>query len=107
MATAVQIGRKLLSVLRVVHEAGVVHRDVTPNNILWDGEEAFLIDFGLAVILEEVENEETTSAGTPLFVTIQCLCGVRPSPLDDLQGLLFTLVYLTKGSLPWKSDTNV
>jgi serine/threonine protein kinase len=42
------IGIKLIRIVRYLHENGVVHRDIRIPNVLVDGGEVYLIDFGLA-----------------------------------------------------------
>lgn len=52
----VMLGGRLSAGLRAAHEKGVVHRDVSPDNIVLEGgdvSQAKLIDFGIAKILEE------------------------------------------------------
>jgi serine/threonine-protein kinase len=42
------IGSKLIAIVQYLHGHGVVHRDVRTPNVLVDGNEVYLIDFGLA-----------------------------------------------------------
>ena len=44
----VSIGIKLISIIRYLHNNGVVHRDIRLPNVLTDNGEVYLIDFGLA-----------------------------------------------------------
>jgi serine/threonine-protein kinase len=46
--TAVRVARQVAGALRALHRAGVVHRDVTPLNVLMRGDEAVLIDLSHA-----------------------------------------------------------
>ncbi len=51
VAESVRLGRRLADALAAVHEQGIIHRDVTPKNILLpddDVDRAVLIDFGIA-----------------------------------------------------------
>jgi len=48
VATAVRWTGQLLAALACLHDAGIVHRDVTTANVLVDGDDVVLIDFGLA-----------------------------------------------------------
>lgn len=43
-----QIGIQLIRIMKYLHENGVVHRDIRIPNVLINGEEIYLIDFGLA-----------------------------------------------------------
>lgn len=83
---------QLLAGLEHVHAAGVVHRDVTPANLLLDATEdgprrpvLRLGDFGIAVRAGEPRMTEAGLVlGTPGFVAPEALAGAAPAPAADL-----------------------
>src|SRR5882724_5653162 len=66
-----KLGRDLLAALEHAHAHGIVHRDVKPANVFWDGEHAVLVDFGIAKRLgaEEPLTEPGSHAGTRAYWT--------------------------------------
>jgi eukaryotic-like serine/threonine-protein kinase len=64
------IARQVASGLQAAHEAGVVHRDLKPANVMIEGEQAIIMDFGIARSTSRVgsapQRPTSTSPATPL-----------------------------------------
>ncbi|QGK70403.1 hypothetical protein GIY23_13515 [Allosaccharopolyspora coralli] len=93
------MARRVVSLLRGVHDAGMVVRDFTPNNImvLPDGE-LRLIDLELAVPV--ADSEVPGHVGTPGFSAPEQLRGAAPDPRADFFSLGATLCFLAIGDAP-------
>jgi serine/threonine protein kinase len=94
--------------LHVVHEAGIVHRDVKPSNIVVEPSgRMILTDFGLARSSLSTSLTATGEAlGTPLYMSPEALLG-RREQVDrrtDVYGLGATLYEAIAGRPPFRSD---
>jgi eukaryotic-like serine/threonine-protein kinase len=87
---AVLLLGQVCAALQHAHDQGVVHRDVSPGNILvgQGGRTAKLADFGLAGAVGEVARAcGADTMGTPGYVAPEVAAGAAPSPASDLYSL--------------------
>ncbi|BBJ38382.1 hypothetical protein SSPO_011000 [Streptomyces antimycoticus] len=96
------LGRMLARALTAVHDAGLVHRDVKPGNVLIAVDGPRLIDFGIARATEETA---LTSAdmviGTPGFLAPEQARAQPASPASDVFALGCLLSYAATGRPPF------
>lgn len=60
---AVRIVRAVSGALTLAHAHGFLHRDVKPANVLLDGEQVFLTDFGIARAIQRSATDQLTLSG--------------------------------------------
>ena len=88
----------LLQGLEYLHQHGLVHRDIKPDNILWVNGRAVLADAGLIA-----PSGKGSLAGSPGFISPQVLNGdAAPSPADDFYAL-GKVIYCALTGLPVRS----
>ncbi|MEV0619978.1 serine/threonine-protein kinase [Nonomuraea sp. NPDC050404] len=101
------IGGRLLDALRTAHAAGVLHRDVKPENVLLaDDGRVVLTDFGIASMETEAALTATGGlVGTPAYMPPERLNGDPARPESDLWSLGATLYTAVEGRPPFKRDS--
>ncbi len=109
---SIQIVLKVLQALQHAHEKKLVHRDVTPGNILISSTgEIKLTDYGLARKIESITSDPKVSStvrGSPYFISpeqIKNLPGVDIRA--DIYGLGCTFYYMITGEFPFKGKSLV
>ncbi|MFE3447896.1 protein kinase [Nonomuraea sp. NPDC059194] len=103
-ARVAAIGVELLGALRAAHAAGVLHRDVKPDNVLLaeDGR-AVLTDFGIAVTDDDASVTRTgVLLGTPAYIAPERAAGGDAEPASDLWSLGVTLYTAVEGHSPFQ-----
>lgn len=94
------------SALEAVHAAGVVHRDVTPSNIMIGPAGASLIDFGLSHREHDARlTRDGLVSGTAGYVAPEVIDGAEPGPIADWWAWAATLAYTMSGTAPFGSGT--
>lgn len=108
---ALQIGEALFRGLSALHVKGVVHRDVTPGNILFsESGEVKLADFGLARRLGHDETRVTADGlvlGTLGYLSPEQLLGKDVDPRSDLYAAGLVLFEMLAGRLPHEAVSDL
>ncbi|MBO3744632.1 protein kinase [Streptosporangiaceae bacterium NEAU-GS5] len=102
---ATSIAAKLAMVLAAAHDRGIVHRDVTPENVLLTSDGAKLLDFGIAAFAGEADDQLVADFGTPPYVAPERLKGLTADPAVDVYSLGVLLFEMLKGTPPYPETT--
>ncbi|MGA7523885.1 MAG: tetratricopeptide repeat protein [Acidobacteriaceae bacterium] len=101
-----EILRQMAAGLAAIHDQGIVHRDIKPNNIMVEGNgekvRLWITDFGLARAHESETSLRNTHAvaGTPGYIAHELYLGHPPSPASDLYAFGVVLHQVFTGQKP-------
>lgn len=129
LSTVCQIGIQLINIIRKLHSVGILHNDLKPSNIgyglfedkkIIKDNKIILLDYGYCNryiynrFMEDDKGNIVTIGkihcsskktfhflGTYSFMSEEILKGNPPSRKSELENLIYVLIYLFNGSLPW------
>ena len=109
------ISLQCISRLESVHNKGIIHCDIKPENFcvgLRDKRIIYLIDFGIS---KKYRSDRTknhikftvtkTMCGTARYASMNALSGLQLSRRDDLESLSYMILYFLMKKLPWQGIT--
>jgi predicted Ser/Thr protein kinase len=104
---ALPIVRQVASALQAAHARNVVHRDLKPDNVMFQGENALLTDFGIAKVLDSTTELTGTgvSPGTVSYFSPEQARGEALDQRSDIYTLGVVLYEMLTGRLPIEAST--
>jgi len=114
LAYSFLICKSIIKILQYIHEKGLIHRDIKPDNIVLNSNntnsDVYIIDFGLCKKYIDTNNnhinitEGKSIIGTPNFISVNIHNGIEPSRRDDLESVAYIMIFLINGILPWQNE---
>jgi len=92
----------IIDALKSIHDAGVVHQDLKPSNVILGPNGVTVLDFGLSVI-EEASNiiRPQDLGGTPSWISPEQVTGAKVTPASDVFNLGMLIAFLATGRNPF------
>jgi len=104
------LARQLVDALAVAHDAGIIHRDVKPENALLDDEGVLkVMDFGIARLADENSNRTQAGMvlGTPAYMAPEQLLGETVDGRSDLYAVGVVMYECLTGALPFAGGSPI
>ena len=118
LKTTIIIALQILDRLEILHNYGYIYGDIQPTNfVVGLGSESpfiFIIDFGKCKRYKNKTNgqhiiykENVYYTFDPVFASINTHNHIQCSRRDDIESLLYLIIYLKIGKLPWIKQNDV
>jgi serine/threonine-protein kinase len=104
--TALRICAEVAAALAAAHARNLVHRDVTPANVMLTPSGAKVVDFGIAAVAGQPELDgDGQLPGTPAYLAPERLAGGEVLPASDVYALGLLIYRTLADHLPWQAET--
>lgn len=116
LKNTLKIGISIINLLKKIHDKGLVHRDIKPDNFLFGLNEnknkIYIIDFGFCKLYKKNEEnivlqKQRKIIGSLSYASINAHNFLELSRRDDLESLGYLLIYLYLDKLPWQVINNM
>lgn len=94
-----------LNALTAIHQAGIIHRDFKPSNVLMAPDGPRVIDFGVAKALDATSSTTSGAVGTPAYMAPEQLTGAPLTPAVDMFAWAGTMTFAATGLAPFGRDS--